>query len=104
MISDRNLNRNHNERKSGRFIFRTVLCMLFVFSILTVFTASISADREQKSELLIRVQAPGIVYLEGDIAVNDMILLYSREYHSSEQIIIDKLLAETTAETAGTAF
>ena len=103
MISDRNLNRNHNERKSGRFIFRTVLCMLFVFSILTVFTASISADREQKSELLIRVQAPGIVYLEGDIAVNDMILLYSREYHSSEQIIIDKLLAETTAETAGTA-
>ena len=39
----------------------------------------------------------GIIQLEGDIAVNDRLRLYSREYRSSEHIITDKPLIETAA-------
>ena len=70
--------------------------MLLLFSLAVLLPAA--ADQlPEKANLSIYVQAPGTVILEGDIAVNDRILLYSREYSSADQTITDKLLAESAA-------
>lgn len=76
-------------------------CILFIFSSLAAIPKTVFAEQKSKTELSILVQSPGIVQLEGDIAVNDRIQLYSHEYHSTENRITDKMLSEMIAETEG---
>ena len=80
---------------------RKNLYLLSVIFFLLAFFTDVTAYAEQKPNLWLSVDAPGIARLEGDIAVNDRVLLYSREYLSAEHMITDKLLTVTTAEAAG---
>ena len=82
---------------------RSLYILLILFPLLAGFRCAAFAGDGLKSELTVRVPYPGSVQLEGDIAVNDRILLYSREYRSADHIISDKLLSETAAEADGTA-
>ena len=75
------------------------LCIWFIFMGASVPAA---ADQGQKSVLSILL-SPGSVRLEGDIAAGDRLLLFSREYRSSDHLISDKLLSEMTAEKDGSA-
>lgn len=72
---------------------------LYILILILIITTAVSASKGQdgKSVLSIRVPAPGIVFLEGDISSGDKISLYSREYRSADQLITDKLLADTVA-------
>ena len=58
---------------------RSLYIFLILFPLLAGFRCAAFADESLKSELTVRVSYPGSVQLEGDIAVNDRILLYSRE-------------------------
>lgn len=71
-----------------------------IFFLLTLFNV-VSADAEQKSELRLYIDTPGIARLEGDIAGSDSILLFSRVYSSADHMIKDKLLAVSAAKTDG---
>lgn len=51
----------------------------------------------QKPFLLIRTPSAGVVFLDGDIKQQDRVRLFSREYRSADQIIIDRLLIDTVA-------
>ena len=82
---------------------RSLYIFLILFPLLAGFRCAAFADDGLKSELTVRVPYPGSVQLEGDIAVNDRILLYSREYRSADHLISDKLLSENTAEADGAA-
>ena len=81
----------------------TLFCLILIILTLAGFCGAACGYQDRKSELQIHVQTTGIVRLTGDIAVNDSLRLYSREYHSSEHIITDRLLSETTADTSGSA-
>lgn len=68
-----------------------------------IFTALCTAAASAEQELSISMQTPGTVLFEGNIALHDTLRLYSREYRSAEQVIIDRLLSETSAESEGSA-
>ncbi len=103
MRSDRNNNRNFIEKISGRSLGIRLFHLIFVISILTALYGSANAERSRKPELSIRILPSNAVQLTGDIFVNDRILLYSREYRSSDHTITDKLIGEAAAETDGSA-
>ena len=70
------------------------ILILFVLTFLCLFTAI----QAEKTVLSLQVPMPGTVVLNGDISAGDRIRLYSREYHSTENVITDKLLKDIPAE------
>ena len=68
-----------------------------LFFLLSVFPAA--AESNGKTNLLLTILTPGTILLDGDIAVDDRVRVYSREYRSAEHRITDKLLADMTSGT-----
>lgn len=76
---------------------KRMLSFLLILIFLPLITFAAAADMEPESKLQLHCARPGTIILEGGISVNDRIRLFSREYHSTEQLITDKLLVDTTA-------
>ena len=83
---------------SGKWYYFLLISFILLTALPTTATEQI-----RKTDLLLQIQSPGTLLAEGDITVNNQIRLYRREYNSSEHIIKDKLLSETTADTKKTA-
>ena len=63
--------------------------------------APAAENSEPEKKLSLRLPSAGKALLTGDFAAGDKIELYSREYRSADNSIIDKLLLKTTADKAG---
>ena len=78
---------------------KKLFCIFWLQLVLLAIFSVPSEGQSNKSVLQIDLLDPGMVKAEGDIAAGDRIALYSREFNSAENIITDKLMTETIADT-----
>ncbi len=77
------------------------ICMVRMCAAFSAENQSATLEPGTEKQLSLRIPYRGQAIVNGDIKVGDHIKIYTREYRSSEGVIVDKLISDTAAETTG---
>lgn len=77
------------------------ICMVRICAAFSSENNSNTIASGSERKLSLRIPLRGQAIVDGDIKLGNHIKLYTREYNSAVGLIVDKLISDTAAETAG---